>query len=344
VPPDLKGFYEHFYRLQVLLLNMARPYPVIIAVLGAVLFGASAPFSKVLLGEVDPVLLAGLLYLGSGTGLLFLQILRRASGLQGGEPLVKKDMPWLLGAILAGGVAAPIALMLGLQGTPAATASLLLNFECVATTLLAAFLFQEYIGKRIWLAIGFITAASAILTFGGTQFGISVGALGIILACILWGLDNNLTRNISRKDPLAIGVVKGLVAGAFSFSLALLLGARLPGYWVILATLLLGCVSYGLSIALFILAMRSIGAARTSAWMGTAPFAGVIISFLIFRSMPGVEFLVSLPLMVLGALLLFGEEHAHTHIHLHGTITHEHVHIHDDLRHVHEHPEEKDTK
>ncbi len=316
---------------------MARPYPVLLAVLGAVLFGASAPLSKVLLGEVDPILLAGLLYLGCGIGLLIFKLLLRVSGSTGGVPLDRKDLPWLTGAVLAGGVAAPIAMLLGLQNTPAATASLLLNFECVATTVLAAFLFQEYIGKRIWIAVGLITAASAVLSFGSGQFGLSFGALAIVMACVLWGLDNNLTRNISSKDALSIGIVKGLVAGTFSLILALVLGARLPSLPVALAAMLLGSMSYGLSIALFILAMRHIGAARTSAWMGTAPFAGVIISFIIFRAVPSFMFLIALPLMALGALLLFGEEHAHTHIHVHGTITHEHMHAHDGHEHEHRH-------
>jgi drug/metabolite transporter (DMT)-like permease len=309
----------------------------IIAITGAVLFGASAPLSKVLLGNIDPILLAALLYLGSGSGLLLFKLSRRLSGLGDGEPLKRRDTPWLAGSVLAGGVAAPIMLMLGLSSTPAATASLLLNFECVATTLLAAFLFQEYIGKRIWLAIGGITAASAILSFNGTQFGLSIGVLGILFACILWGFDNNLTRNISSRDPLSIGIIKGLVAGAFSFILALLLGAQLPSLALILATMLLGAVSYGLSVALFILSMRYMGAARASAWLGTAPFAGVIISFIIFQSFPGLTFLVALPFMILGAFLLFGEDHAHTHVHTHGTLTHEHMHSHDKKGHEHGH-------
>jgi drug/metabolite transporter (DMT)-like permease len=311
------------------------------AVIGAVLFGASAPLSKVLLEQVDPVLLAGLLYLGSGLGLLIFKTVGRFSGLPGGKPLEYKDTPWLAGAVLAGGVAAPIVLMLGLRATPAATASLLLNFESVSTTLLAATFFHEYIGKRVWLAIVIVTAASIILTFSISGLGISAGALGIILACILWGTDNNLTRNISSKDPLSIGIVKGLVAGTFSFILAMLLGASLPALPLVLGAMLLGSVSYGLSVALFILAMRHIGAARASAWLGTAPFAGVIISFLIFRSSPEVSFLISLPLMALGALLLFGEENAHTHVHMHGAITHEHVHAHGNR---HEHHDLNDPK
>jgi len=316
---------------------MAPSRAYFMAITGAVLFGASAPLSKVLLGNIDPVLLAALLYLGSGSGLLLFKLFRRLSGLRDGEPLRRRDTPWLAGSILAGGVAAPIVLMLGLSSTSAATASLLLNFECVATTLLAAFLFQEFIGRRIWLAIGCITAASAILSFSGSEFGLSFGAICILFACILWGLDNNLTRNISSRDPLSIGIIKGFAAGSFSFLLALLLGAHLPSLPLIIATMLLGAISYGLSVALFILSMRYMGAARASAWLGTAPFAGVIVSFLIFRSFPGVTFLVALPFMILGAFLLFGEDLAHTHVHMHGTLTHEHMHSHDKKGHEHEH-------
>lgn len=316
-------------------------YPVILAVLGAVLFGASAPLSKVLLGEIDPVLLAALLYLGSGIGLSVFKMTRGFFGIQGGEPIRRPDLQWLAGAVLAGGVAAPIILMLGLRETPAATASLLLNFECVATTLLAFFLFQEYIGRRIWLAIGCITLASIILSFKSGELGISAGALWIILACTLWGLDNNLTRNISSRDPLDIGIIKGLVAGTFSLILALLLRNPLPPLQILLGAMLLGSISYGLSIVLFIMAMRHMGAARTSAWMGMAPFAGVVISILIFHSFPGLTFLISLPVMMIGAILLFGEEHAHTHIHVHGTITHEHVHRHDAEHGLQHHDEDK---
>lgn len=314
-------------------MKWANAYPMMLAMLGAVLFGASAPLSKILLGEIDPVMMAALLYLGSGTGLLTFMLVRPYLGIPPGERLAKPDLPWLAGAVLAGGVAAPIVLMLGLQETPASTASLLLNFECVATTVLAAFLFKEYIGRRIWLAAGCITLASAVLSFKNGELGLSAGALGIILACILWGFDNNLTRNISTKDPLAIGVVKGLVAGSFSFVLALVLGAHIPPPAIVLAAMLLGCVSYGLSIVLFIIAMRTLGAARTSAWFGIAPFAGAAISFLVFRNSPGIMFLIALPFMVLGALMLFGEEHGHTHLHVHGTITHEHWHS--DAEHHH---------
>lgn len=316
-------------------MTSGRERPIILVILGAVLFGASAPVSKLLLGEADPVMLAGLLYLGCGLGLLAFRFFLRAAGTAGGKPLGRGDAPWLAGAVLAGGVAAPIALLLGLRSTPAATASLLLNFECVATALLAALLFHEYIGRRVWLAIGLVTAASAMLSFSG-PLGASAGALAVLAACVLWGVDNNLTRLISSKDAMGIGIVKGLGAGTFSLLLALGLGASLPPPSAIAAALLLGCLSYGLSLALYITGMRSIGAARASAWMGTAPFAGVLLSLLIFGVEPGWAFILALPPMALGIALLAGDDHAHTHIHAHGAVTHDHVHVHDD-GHGHKH-------
>jgi drug/metabolite transporter (DMT)-like permease len=314
-------------------MKRADVYPMILAMLGAVLFGASAPLSKVFLGVVDPVLMAALLYLGSGTGLLIFMLARPFLGMKPGEKLVKADIPWLAGAVLAGGVAAPIVLMFGLRATPASTASLLLNFECVGTTVLAVFLFREHVGKRTWLAVGLITLSSMILSFQSGSLGLSVGALGIIVACILWGLDNNFTRNISTRDPLVIAVIKGLAAGSFSLVLALVLGNRMPPLPIVIGAMLLGCISYGLSVVLFIVAMRILGAARTSAWFGIAPFAGAAISFLVFQNNPGVAFLISLPLMILGAILLLGEEHGHVHMHVHGAITHEHLHSETDHHH-----------
>ncbi len=333
-------------------LDRRNLYPVGLAVGGAILFGASAPASKVLLGEVDPIMLAGLLYAGCGLGLALVSLLRRSAVVRNEARLSAGDLPWLAGAILAGGVAAPVLLMGSLEVTPAATASLLLIFEAVATTVLAALVFREAIGRRIWAAVGLITLASAVLTVnvsGG--FGISAGALGVIGACVFWGIDNNLTCNISSKDPVAIGMIKGLGAGTFSLAAALALGRPLPGLAVIAAALGLGAISYGLSIAMFILAARGMGAARTSAWFGTAPFAGVLVSLLVFHDFPGLQFLVSLPLMIGGALLLFGEQHSHMHVH--GPVEHDHYytadehhpftaektyrHRHDELRHYHPH-------
>lgn len=313
--------------------GMRKPHDTayIQAALAAILFGASAPFSKLMLGEAQPVPLAALLYLGSGIGMLLLRTLRKNHE---EARISRADLPWLAGAALAGGVAAPIVLLFSLKNTPAATASLLLNFEGVATMLIAGLLFREAIGRRVGVAILCITAASILLSWQ-TQYewGVSLGALGIVLACALWGLDNNFTRNISAKDPTAIVMMKGLAAGAFSLALALMLGQGFPSPISIVGGLLLGSVSYGLSIMLFVSAMRTLGAVRTSALFGLAPFIGAALSLFIFRDNLTMLMLVAMPLMVIGAVLLVGEDHAHAHQHL--PITHEHRHSHDDNHHVH---------
>jgi drug/metabolite transporter (DMT)-like permease len=311
---------------------------IIQALIAALLFGASAPLAKLLLGEVEPIPLAAFLYLGSGIGLLGIKLFQRMNrqGINDEAQIEKPDLRWLAGAILAGGVAAPITLLFSLKNTPAATASLLLNFEGVATTLIAFFAFKESISRRAWWAIALITIASIFLSINlNAEWGFSLGALGIIAACVLWGVDNNFTRNISAKDPLVIVTVKGLVAGSFSLITALFLGNHLPSWEMILGALVLGSLSYGASIVLFIHAMRGLGAARTSALFGTAPVAGIILSILIFREFPGWLFIVALPLMVFGAFLLVNDEHEHRHVH--EMVIHEHSHQHDDEHHEHEH-------
>lgn len=312
--------------------------PVIQALIAALLFGASAPLAKLLLGEIDPILLAAFLYLGSGIGLLGIKSFQRLNrSHQVKEANIKKsDLLWLAGAILAGGVFAPILLLFSLQSTPAATASLLLNFEGVATTLIAVFVFKESISRRVWWAIILITLASIFLSLNlNAGWGISIGAIGIVTACFLWGIDNNFTRNISAKDPLVIVTIKGLAAGSFSLLLALMLGNKIPAVGVILRAMLMGSLSYGISIVLFIRAMRGLGAARTSAFFGTAPLAGMILSFILFREFPGWLFFAALPLMAIGALFLVGENH--THRHYHEKIIHDHAHSHDDGHHQHNH-------
>jgi drug/metabolite transporter (DMT)-like permease len=253
-----------------------------LALLSAALFGASAPLAKLLLGDLEPVLLAALLYLGSGLALLIVKGYRRLRnpGSNIEASLGRSDLPWLAGAILAGGVAAPIVLLFGLRITPAATASLLLNFEALATTLIAALAFRRNRSPG-WWAILTITVASILLTLQPTAgWGISLGAIGILAACVLWGIDNNLTTNISAKDPLTIVMTKGLVAGSFSLLIALIIGNDPPGWMIVIQALILGSLSYGLSITLFVYAMRGLGAARTSALFGTAPLAGIALSFL----------------------------------------------------------------
>ena len=250
----------------------------------------------------------------------------------------KADFPWLCGAVVTGGVAAPIVLMFSLRYTPAATASLLFNFESVTTTLIAALIFKEAIGRRVWLAIVCITIASILLSLDiSGQWGISVGAIGVLITCALWGMDNNFTRNISAKDPLAIVTIKGIGAGSFTLIMALILNKSLPNFLTIGGAMFLGCFSYGLSIVLFIHAMRCLGAARTSALFGTAPLIGVLLSFLLLRENPNMLFFVSLPVMVGGVVLLLGEEHEHMHIH--PVIQHEHRHSHNDGHHTHDHVE-----
>lgn len=307
---------------------------VIQALIAALLFGASAPLAKYLLGEVEPIPLAAFLYLGSGIGLLIVKSFQQTANQE--ARVEKSDFKWLAGAILAGGVAAPITLLFSLKNTPAATASLLLNFEGVATTLIAFFAFKEAISRRAWWAIACITIASIFLSINlNAQWGFSLGALGIIAACVLWGIDNNFTRNISAKDPLVIVMIKGLGAGSFSLLMALHLGNNFPSGEVILGALVLGSLSYGASIVLFIHAMRGLGAARTSALFSTAPIAGIILSVLIFQEFPSWLFIVALPLMIVGAFLLVNDEHEHHHVH--EMIVHEHAHTHDDGHHVHEH-------
>lgn len=320
-------------------MNRTHTYPIFLALLAALLFGASAPLAKLLLGATEPILLAAFLYLGSGFGLLVIKALQQIGNPSANtEATIKKtDFIWLAGATLSGGIAAPIILLFGLRDTPAATTSLLLNFES-ATTLIAALVFKEAVSRRAWWAIAIITLASIILSVNlASGWGFSFGAIGIVLACVLWGIDNNLTRNISAKDPLAIVAVKGLVAGIFSLSIAMLAGNQLPDWNIIFLAMTLGSMSYGLSITLFILAMRGLGAARSSALFGTAPLAGVALSLLLFHETTSLVFFLALPLMIVGTIFLVYETHDHHHIH--EPAAHEHSHTHDDEHHNHHHHE-----
>ena len=311
---------------------------ILLALLAALLFGISAPLSKLLLSDIAPMPLASLLYIGCGFGVLLFKLVKAA--IHGKEKteaaMTKKDIPWLAGIILAGGVAAPVILMYSLKVTPAATASLLLNFEAVATAFIAAIFFKESLGKRVWISIALITAAAIVLSWTGSgKWGISLGAIGIIAACILWGLDNNLTRNVSSNDPLITAIVKGFGAGIVSLILAFATASVFPSLSLILLAMLLGAFSYGISIVLFIIAMRHLGAARTSAFFGTAPFIGSIISIIVFGEIPALQFYISLPLMIAGAVLILRERHHHRHTH--ELIEHDHKHEHDDLHHGHLH-------
>ncbi|MBE0410351.1 MAG: EamA family transporter [Anaerolineales bacterium] len=316
-------------------------YPILQALGAAILFGASTPLSKMLLQEIEPVILAGLLYLGCGLSAIILRLFRLA--LEKDVPieadLTQRDIPWLAGAVIAGGILAPILLLIGLQSTPAATASILLNLEIVATVIIAGYIFSEAIGRRIWWAMALITIAGIALSLDVTGgWGISLGALAVISACFLWGLDNNLTRNVSAKDPLVIVAIKGLAAGTFSLLLGLMIGNTLPSLGIISLALLVGSFSYGVSITLFVLAMRGLGAARTGMLYATAPFIGATLSFVLLREQPSLLFLVSIPLMVLGVVLMVSESHAHSHAH--EFEEHNHRHSHPEIHHDHTHASE----
>ncbi len=308
------------------------------AIGAAILFGINAPLAKALLGSMPPTLLASFLYLGCGLGVLIFKfakpLFNKNKNVETG--IKAKDLPWLAGVILTGGVAAPIVLMFSLKTTPAATASLLLNFEAVSTALIATLFFKESLGKRVWASVAIITIAAVILTWDHTsEWGLSMGAVGIVCACLLWGADNNMTRMISLKDPLVITMVKGFGAGTVSLIISLLTAAEFPGLKQVFSALLLGAFSYGFSIVLFILALRQLGVARTSAFFGSAPFIGSIISIMVFGEIPTLQFFISLPIMIVGAILIIGEKHEHMHIHEY--LQHDHMHRHDDLHHNHAH-------
>ena len=310
---------------------------IVYALAAAALFGASTPFSKLLLGSVDPWLLAGLLYLGSGCGLsLWLLLASRLTGKDSKEASLKRaDLPWLAGAIVFGGVVGPVLLMLGLASTPAASASLLLNLEGVLTALLAWFVFKENFDRRIALGMAFITAGGVLLSWtGDIAAGIPWGALGIAGACLAWGIDNNLTRKVSGGNPVQIAAVKGLVAGGVNLSLALILGSRLPGIPTVLAAVAVGLLGYGVSLTFFVLALRHLGTARTGAYFSLAPFVGAIFSLVIFQEGLTIVFGVAAVFMSIGVWLHLTERHEHEHEH--EQMEHEHSHVHDE-HHQHEH-------
>lgn len=271
------------------------------AILAAGLYALNAPVSKLLLEEVPPTMMAALLYLGAGIGLAMVRLVQRMIGKGKKEaPLTKKDMPYTVGMVVLD-IAAPIFLMVGLTMTTAANASLLNNFEIVATAVIALFIFREAISRRLWLAIVLVTISSAILSVEDvTSFTFSYGSIFVLLACVCWGLENNCTRMISHKDPLEIVVIKGFGSGLGSLVLAFFLGeSALPLVYGV-CTLLLGFVAYGLSIFFYIYAQRYLGAAKTSAYYALAPFMATALSLVIFREKPSISFFIALLIMAVG--------------------------------------------
>lgn len=277
---------------------------IVWAVLAAALYAISTPVSKLLLKDVPPTMMAAMLYLGAGVGMLLLGLVRRGLGKGRAEQkLTRKDLPFTVGMIVLD-IAAPVCLMVGLTTTSPANASLLNNFEIVATSIIALSVFKEKISKRLWLAIGLITLSSVILSFEGvSSFHFSAGSLFVLLACTCWGFENNCTRMISRSDPLEIVVLKGFGSGLGALVIALVVGEQVPALHLILVTLLLGFVAYGLSIFFYVYAQRKLGAAKTSAYYAVAPFIGVALSLLIFRGLPSPPFWAALLIMGVGAYL-----------------------------------------
>jgi drug/metabolite transporter (DMT)-like permease len=307
-----------------------------LALAAAALFGASTPFAKLLLGDVAPWLLAGLLYLGSGIGLGVLALLRRALGFSPGEaPLRRADLPWLAAVVLTGGVIAPVLLMAGLAQAEATTAALLLNLETVFTLAIAWLVFRENVDRRIALGAGAILAGAALLSWhpdSGPVPGWST--LAIAGACLCWAIDNNLTRKLSAADPLRIAGAKGLVAGLVNLGLALLQGAVWPNPPTALAAGAVGLLGYGVSLVLFVLALRHLGTARTAAYFSTAPFIGAVVAVALLAEPVTASLVAAAALMGAGLWLHLAERHEH--LHQHAPLTHEHRHSHD-VHHRHQH-------
>ncbi|MGB5080588.1 MAG: EamA family transporter [Burkholderiales bacterium] len=301
---------------------------------GAALFGASTPFAKLLVGEIPPIVLAGLLYGGSGLGLGLWLILRDAI-VPGVPRFARGDYKWLAGALLSGGVLGPVLLLYGLAATPASTAALLLNLEGVFTALLAWFVFREHFDRRVMLGMLLIVIGGIVLGWRPAGPALAWPALAIACACLCWAFDNNLTRRISTGDSVRIAAAKGLIAGAVNLGLSFLLGLRLPGPGLALASGLLGVLGYGVSLVLFVVALRHLGTARTGAYFSTAPFIGAACSFALLGENPDNAFWVAATLMAAGVVLHLTERHRH--VHDHDALRHVHSHSHDEHhRHPHE--------
>jgi len=347
------GFSQPSTRSEALLLHPRKPaaidqrstlahyqVPILCALATAVLIGGSAPFTKLILGGAGPLTLAALVSLGSGSGALLFSLIGTAAGTRRSHveaPPGRSEIPWLIGATVFGGILAPVTLVFSLPGTPAATAALLLNFEAVATTLIAVSVFKESVSRRVWVALGCITVSCILLTHdpaGG--LGLSLPALGILLTCLFWAVDNNLGQRLSAKDPLRVIAVKGIGAGIVTLLVALAAGEHLPGATTTAAAMVVGFLCYGgLTSILFLLALRGIGAARAGSLLAVSPFFGVLFSLLLFAELPAGAFYVALPVMALGAWLMVSEKHSHAH--RHPATVHEHRHRHDDLHHDHTH-------
>ena len=313
------------------------------AILAAALYAINLPLTKLLLTAVSPTMLAALLYLGAGIGLYLFTGRKKVD-----NPLTRSELPYTVGMVVLD-IAAPILLMFGLRHTGSANASLLNNFEIVATSLIALLVFREVLSRRLWLAIVLVTLASILISFEGEgAFQFNWGSLLVLGAAVCWGFENNCTRMLSAKSSVQITTIKGIFSGLGSLVIALCIGEAVPGILWIGASLLLGFVAYGLSINFYIMAQKELGAAKTSAYYAIAPFLGVALSMLILGERPTRSFYLGFAIMAAATWLMVSDTislqhthlhtHVHTHAHSHGGVahTHEHTHIH---AHTHVHGE-----
>jgi drug/metabolite transporter (DMT)-like permease len=316
--------------------RMMNRTAVLYALISAALFGLSTPAAKVLVGSIHPVTLAGLLYCGAGVGVAALRRILPAAITGAPETaLSRADLPWLAAAIGAGGILGPLLLMFGLTRTDAATASLLLTLEGVATALMAWFIFHENFDRRIAIGMASLVAGAALLSWSGApSFDSIASPLAIAGACVSWGLDNNLTRKVSLADPLQIAMLKGLIAGPFNLILGLSISHQIPTFSGILLTGVVGFLGYGVSLALFVVALRGLGTARTGAYFSTAPFIGSAAAVVLLGEPITTQLLLAAALMALGVWLHLTERHEHEHFHEDLVHTHPHVH---DIHHRHAH-------
>lgn len=317
-----------------------RCFPApLLALVAAALFGASTPLAAPLVQSTSPVLIAGLLYLGSALGLGVWWLLSRPR--LGLRNLSRAERFAFMGAILFGGVLGPAFLMIGLRATGAASTALLLNLEILFTALIAWGLFRENAGLRVVFGMALLLAGATLLAFAMNQVkGFAWGALAVVAACLCWAIDNNLTRDVSSPHPVALALIKGAVAGPINVGLALFAGAAMPAADGLGAALLIGAVGYGASLVLFITALRELGSARTAAYFASAPFAGVALALLIGTESPPLMFWLAMAMMATGVWLHLSERHAHTNTH--EALVHDHEHVHD-THHRHEHEPGQDA-
>lgn len=329
--------------------NLATIY----AIVAAALYAINVPFSKMLLGHVEPTMMAAFLYLGAGLGMFVYSLLSKVTGKAAPkEPLSKKELPYTIAMVVLD-IIAPILLMFGIRASNAANVSLINNFEIVATSLIALFVFKEVISKRLWIAIALVTVASVILSFEGAgSFEFNIGSLFVFGACLCWGVENNCTKMISNKSSVEIVVIKGTFSGLGSLIVALIIGERIPSMIWIASVLLLGFIAYGLSIHFYVMAQNDLGAAKTSAYYSIAPFLGVVFGMIILGERPAIRFYGALVVMIVSTYFMIKDTtelqhthehtHTHTHEHNHGDIVHSHEHTHTHT-HIHVHSKDSDN-